>query len=64
MCNLDFCPPLVYASSVRDICEIFALFQGGSAERGVAKRPSVGGGGPLRSWVFYGQVVLNVDGFG
>ena len=57
-----------------------SLFQGGSGERErgreatppcggeaptkVAKRPFVGGGVPLRSWVFWSKVVLNVDGFG
>ena len=37
---------------------------GGEAPTKVAKRPFVGGGVPLRSWVFEAQVVLNVDGFG
>ena len=56
-----------------------SLFQGGSGERErgreatppcggeaptkVAKRPFVGGGVPLRSWVFDHKVVLNVDRF-
>ena len=37
---------------------------GGEAPTKVAKRPFVGGGVPLRSWVFWSKVVLNVDGFG
>ena len=36
---------------------------GGEAPNKVAKRPFVGGGVPLRSWVFDHKVVLNVDRF-
>ena len=37
---------------------------GGEVPTKVVKRPFVGGGVPLRSWVFETQVVLNVDEFG
>ena len=36
---------------------------GGEAPTKVAMRPFVGGGVPLRSWVFDQKVVLNVDRF-
>ena len=44
-------------------CEATPPFRGEGPTK-VAKRPFVGGGVPLRSWVFWSKVVLNVDGFG